>query len=143
MIELLKEELSKVFGDISWEKVKEVKGDFSCQIPEIVICMGVRGRRELVIAFSKSLIVKRVSQKMGCDDALVSEKEIINEAKALAVSLVRPMENEVIPYPAVLKGSLMELTIHKAILDACCGKARDGLVFIGIVEPMVENPSTL
>lgn len=138
MLEVVKERLEEMFEGIMWESLKRIREDFSCNLPEIVVCMGVKDRREIILAFSKGLIAKKVAKKLNCDESLVSERELMNEVKSVSLDVIRGLERDVIPYPTVLKGNFMELMVHKAILDAYCGKTRDGILFVGVVEPLEE-----
>ncbi|MCX8127567.1 MAG: hypothetical protein N3C62_02320 [Synergistetes bacterium] len=142
MIEIIKGEIDRKFGGILWEKVESTHEDYSCNLPEVVVFMGLKGGKELIIAFSKGLLKRLVAMGLNCDEALVSEIEIVNKAKSLSLEITKPIFEDLVPYPAILKGNFMELMVHKAVLHAYYGSFDREHIFLGVVEP-IEGSTNL
>lgn len=138
MIELVKEEVSKLFPGITWESMGSHGEDYGCNLPEVMVFMGLKDCKGLIIAFSKELLKSVVASELGCDEALISESEMVEKAKELSLNLVRSLYDRTIPYPVVVKGNFMELMIHKASFSAYCGSLGRNHIFIGVVEPIEE-----
>ncbi len=138
MVEKLKSKIEEAFGEIKWEDVL-CEEDLSFNLPDIVVCMGVKGGKELILGFSRDLISHFLSEKLKCDSALIDEKEIISEVRSLVLDITRDLRDLVIPSPVVVRGNFMELMVHKAKVTAYWGTVlRGGGVFLGVVEPQ-EN----
>lgn len=141
MIDIIKEEIDKYFSGILWEKIESSYENYGCNLPEIVVFMGLKDGKELILAFSKRLIKRLAAIELNCDEALISEIEIVSKAKKFSLEITKPIFKHLIPYPAILKGNFMELMIHKALLHAYYGSLDRDHVFLGIVEPL-EDPTT-
>ncbi|MCD6362568.1 MAG: hypothetical protein J7M13_00985 [Synergistetes bacterium] len=139
MVEELKSKLEEAFGKVRWENVSSVEG-LALNLPDLVVCMGIKGGKELILGFSRDLISRILSKKLECDPALVGEREIVSEVKNLALNITRDLRDIVVPPPVVLKGTFMELMVHKAKITACSGAVSDrGGLFLGIVEPQESS----
>lgn len=138
MIDIIKEEIDKRFSGVSWEKIESSCESCGCNLPEIVVFMGLRDGKELILAFSKHLVKRLAAMELNCDEALISETEIIGKAKRFSLEITKPIFGYLIPYPAILKGNFMELMVHKASLHAYYGSLGKEHVFLGVVEPLEE-----
>ncbi len=140
MVEGLKSKVEKEFGEVKWEEALREE-NLSVNLPDLVVCMGMKGGKELILGFSRDLILRFLSEKLKCDSALIDEKEIISEVRSLVLDITRDLRDLVIPSPVVVKGNFMELTVHKAKITAYWGTVLGGGgVFLGVVEPQESFP---
>ncbi len=140
MVEGLKSKVEKEFGEVKWEEALREE-NLSVNLPDLVVCMGMKGGKELILGFSRDLILRFLSEKLKCDSALIDEKEIISEVRSLVLDITRDLRDLVIPSPVVVRGNFMELTVHKAKITAYWGTVLGGGgVFLGVVEPQESFP---
>ncbi|KUK14262.1 MAG: hypothetical protein H5T91_00630 [Synergistetes bacterium] len=136
MLEKLKEEVGKLLDGVLWERVESSGESYGCNLPEIVVFMGLKKGDGLIIAFSKELLKRMVASELNCDESLISEIELVNKARKLSLDLTKPISEQVVPYPAILRGNFMELMVHKATLHAYYGSLGREHIFIGMVQPI-------
>ncbi|MBC7337600.1 MAG: hypothetical protein H5U01_15215 [Clostridia bacterium] len=101
-----------------------------------MVFMGLKKGDGLIIAFSKELLKRMVASELNCDESLISEIELVNKARKLSLDLTKPISEQVVPYPAILRGNFMELMVHKATLHAYYGSLGREHIFIGMVQPI-------